>query len=338
MNILMYTNDMANYVTPPFDLTDEMLELAASIMENLGKLSRVSDLNKLPQLRKVNRIKSIQSSLAIENNTLSYDQVRDIIDDKQVVGPKEDIIAVKNAIEAYKEVENIDPYKIESLLKLHGIMMKDLVNEPGHIRTEGVGVYDENGNLVHMAPSYKLVKGLLTNLFDWMKDSKLNMLIKSSIFHYEFEFIHPFVDGNGRMGRLYQTAFLASYRPIFLWIPIESIIKDHQQEYYNSIILSNKEGKSTKFILFMLKVIDEAISNLISDTTNHINHINDRVSLLLNVIETYPQSAEELMKKLNLKSRLGFRNNYLTPALDLGLIKMTNPNKPTSKNQKYYKV
>ena len=323
---------------PPYEITDEMLELVSNIMENLGKLSNVNKLEKLPRLRRVNRIKSIHSSLAIENNTLSIEQVTDVINGKQVFGPKEDIIAVHNANLAYKELENINPYSIDDLLKIHGIMMNGLVSEAGKIRTGQVGVYNKDGKVVHLAPSAKLVSGQLEQLFDWIKNSSANMLIKSSVFHYEFEFIHPFRDGNGRMGRLWQTSLLASWKPIFAWIPIESIIKDSQEEYYNAITLSTSQAKSNIFIVFMLNVINKAIKNIIIDTRNHYNHINNQITKLIKVIEIYPQSATELMQKLNLKSRIGFRKNYLQPAIEAGLIGMTEPNKPTSKNQKYFKV
>lgn len=323
---------------PPYEITDETLELVSNIMENLGKLSNVNKLEKLPRLRRVNRIKSIHSSLAIENNTLSIEQVTDVINGKQVFGPKEDIIAVHNANLAYKELENINPYSIDDLLKIHGIMMNGLVSETSKIRTGQVGVYNKDGKVVHLAPSAKLVSGQLEQLFDWLKNSSANMLIKSSVFHYEFEFIHPFRDGNGRMGRLWQTSLLASWKPIFAWIPIESIIKDNQEEYYNAITLSTSQAKSNIFIVFMLNVINKAIKNIIIDTRNHYNHINNQITKLMKVIEIYPQSATELMQKLNLKSRIGFRKNYLQPAIEAGLIGMTEPNKPTSKNQKYFKV
>ncbi len=323
---------------PPYEITDEMLELVSQIMENLGKLNGVNELEKLPRLRRVSRIKSIHSSLAIENNTLSIEQVTDVIDGKRVLGPEEDILAVKNANEAYKQLENINPYKIEDLLKVHKVMMNDLVFEAGQIRTSQVGVYNERGDVVHLAPPAEFVQEQLGQLFDWLKSSPANMLIKSSVFHYEFEFIHPFRDGNGRMGRLWQTALLASWKPIFAWIPIESIIKDNQEEYYKAITYSTSQGKSNIFILFMLDCLNKAINDLLDNTKNHYNHINNQIKALLEVIESYPQSATELMKKLNLKSRIGFRNNYINPAIDMGLIGMTEPNKPTSKNQKYFKI
>lgn len=329
---------MEDKYIPPYEITDEMLELVSEIMENLGKLSGVNELEKLPRLRRVSRIKSIHSSLAIENNTLSIEQVTDVINGKKVFAPQKDIEEVHNAFNAYEKLSEINPYSIDDLLKIHGIMMNGLVKEAGRLRSGQVGVYNQDGKVVHLAPSADFVPQQLGQLFDWVKNSNANMLIKSSVFHYEFEFIHPFNDGNGRTGRFWQTALLASWKPIFAWIPIESIIKDNQEDYYNAITLSTSQGKSNIFIEFMLDVINKAIKDIITDTRNHYNHINNQITELMKVIESYPQSATELMEKLNLKSRLGFRKNYLQPALDAGLIGMTEPDKPTSKNQRYFKI
>ncbi len=329
---------MEDKYIPPYEITDEMLELVSEIMENLGKLSGVNELEKLPRLRRVSRIKSIHSSLAIENNTLSIKQVTDVINGKRVLAPQKDIEEVHNAFNAYEKLSEINPYSIDDLLKIHGIMMNGLVKEAGRLRSGQVGVYNQDGKVVHLAPPADFVPQQLGQLFDWVKNSNVNMLIKSSVFHYEFEFIHPFNDGNGRTGRLWQTALLASWKSIFAWIPIESIIKDNQEDYYNAITLSTSQGKSNIFIEFMLDVINKAIKDIITDTRNHYNHINNQITELMKVIESYPQSATELMEKLNLKSRLGFRKNYLQPALDAGLIGMTEPDKPTSKNQKYFKI
>ena len=329
---------MEDKYIPPYEITDEMLELVSEIMENLGKLSGVNELEKLPRLRRVSRIKSIHSSLAIENNTLSIEQVTDVINGKRVLAPQKDIEEVHNAFNAYEKLSEINPYSIDDLLKIHGIMMNGLVKEAGRLRSGQVGVYNQDGKVVHLAPPADFVPQQLGQLFDWVKNSNANMLIKSSVFHYEFEFIHPFNDGNGRTGRLWQTALLASWKPIFAWIPIESIIKDNQEDYYNAITLSTSQGKSNIFIEFMLDVINKAIKDIVTDTRNHYNHINNQITELMKVIESYPQSATELMEKLNLKSRLGFRKNYLQPALDAGLIGMTEPDKPTSKNQKYFKM
>lgn len=328
---------MEKYI-PPYDITEEMLDLVSEIMESLGKLNNVNDLDKLPRLRRVSRIRSIHSSLAIENNTLSIEQVTDVIGGKRVLGPEEDIISVKNAFEAYKIIDKIKPYSIKDLLKVHGIMMNGLVVEAGKLRTSQVGVYNEKGEVVHVAPPHKIVPDLMEQLFSWAKESKTQMLVKSCVFHYEFEFIHPFRDGNGRTGRLWQTVMLASWKPIFQWIPIESIIKDNQEKYYNAIKQSTSEGKSNAFIVFMLEVINKAIKDIVNDTKNHYNHINNQITALLSVMESYPMTAQELLLKLGLKSRDGFRKNYLTPSIKAGLVGMTIPDKPTSKNQRYFKI
>ena len=329
---------MENKYVPPYEITDEMLRLISDIMENLGRLSGVNELEKLPRLRRVNRIKSIHSSLAIENNTLSFEQVTAVINGKPVLAPQKDVLEVQNAFRAYEKLGEINPYSIDDILKIHGVMTDGLVKESEQLRSGQVGVYNQDGKVVHLAPPAEFVPGQIAQLFDWVQTSKTNMLIKSSVFHYEFEFIHPFNDGNGRTGRFWQTALLASWKPIFAWIPIESIIKNNQEAYYNAIALSTSQGKSNIFVEFMLDVINNAIKELVDDTKNHSNHLNNRIAELLKVIEPYPQSATELMEKLNLKSRAGFRNNYLQPALDAGLIGMTEPDKPTSKNQKYFKT
>lgn len=327
---------MEKYV-PPYDITEEMLELVSEISEELGKLSNINDLERLPRLRRVNRIKSIQSSLAIENNTLSLEQVTDVIDGKRVLGPQDDILAVKNAFSVYKMIPEFNPYSLDDLKKAHGIMMHGMIERAGELRTSSVGVINEQGKVIHVAPPHGMVNELMAQLFDWLKASKTQMLIRSSIFHYEFEFIHPFADGNGRTGRLWQTALLASWKPVFEWIPIESIIKDNQEEYYRAIGLSTSEGKSNRFILFMLGVIKKAVAELARDTQNHQSHISNQIKALMSVIETYPMSALELMEKLGLKSRVTFRKNYIQPALEAGLIAMTDPNNPTNRNQRYFR-
>lgn len=328
---------MDKYI-PPFTITNKMFELTAQIMENLGRLSSVNEMERLPRLRKVSRVKSIHSSLAIENNTLSYEQVTDIIDGKRVLGAQEDIVAVQNAIEAYKQLDTIDPYQLTDLYRVHGIMMQGLVKRAGCIRTGSVGVIDSHGNVIHAAPPAHMARELIGQLFDWVANADVQMLIKSSVFHYEFEFIHPFADGNGRMGRLWQTALLASWKPIFKYIPIESVIKDNQSAYYKAFEISTSQGNSNAFILFMLDAINKAIQDIVDDSREHCNHINLQINKLMQVMQTYPQSAQQLMDKLNLKSRTSFRKNYLIPALEAGLIGMLIPDKPTSKNQMYFKI
>lgn len=246
-------------------------------------------------------------------------------------------MAVKNAFAAYKKLENIDAFSLTDLKKVHGIMMDGLVSESGMLRTGDVGVFDSNGNVIHVAPPASMAKEQITQLFDWVKKSDVQMLIKSSVFHYEFEFIHPFRDGNGRVGRYWQTALLSSWRPLFKYIPIESVIKDNQEDYYKVIKISTSQGMSNVFIEFMLDVILKAITDIVNDTTEHYNHLSVQINKLMQVLETYPQSAQELMDKLGLKSREGFRKNYLNPAIEAGLVGMTISDKPTSKSQRYFK-
>ncbi len=322
---------------PPFELSDKMFELTSLIMEQLGLLKSMNELDKLPQLRRVSRIKSIESSLSIENNSLSFNAVSDVIEGKKVIGKKDEILEVKNAFKAYKLMPKLNPYKLSDLTKAHGVMMDGLIPSPGKLRTSGEGVINEKGEIIHLAPPPELVKKELEDLLKWLETSNTNILIKSCVFHYEFEFIHPFSDGNGRIGRLWQTLLLSKWKPIFEWIPIESIIKKHQAEYYKAITLSNKKVSATPFIEFMLLCIYESIKEISDDSKKHYTHVSTNINKLMEIIESYPLSSKELMDRLSLKSRNSFRDTYIKPALELGLIKMTLPDKPTSKNQKYYK-
>ncbi|MCL2061578.1 MAG: Fic family protein [Firmicutes bacterium] len=322
---------------PPFILNDEMLEAVTEIVEMLGRISNIGNLDKLPSLRRAGRIKSIHSSLAIEKNTLTIEQVTDIINGKRVLGPPNEIQEVKNAYDAYKEIETLDPISVKDLLKIHGIMMRSLVDNSGAFRTGQVGVFDSDGKVIHMAPPALNVPSLIGGLFEWLKSSKAHPLIKSSVFHYEFEFIHPFPDGNGRMGRLWQTIILSAWKPVFAWIPIESMVKERQQEYYNAIAASTSLGSSNPFIMFMLKAIADAVEGIVNDTRAHLSHISERVRKLLGVMQDYPMSANEIMDLLRMKSKPSFRANYLQPAIEAGLIGLTDPDTPTNRNQRYFK-
>ena len=330
---------MDKYI-PPFEITNKMLGLIASIMKKIGKLDNYKDLSKLPILRRNNRIHSIHSSLAIEDNSLSFKEVKDIIDGKTVIGNQKEIQEVKNAYQAYEMMKKINPYSIKDLKKIHGIMTFLTIQESGKFRKGNEGVFDGD-KCIHMCPKPEMVSSLMEQLFNWIKENKntIHPLILSSVFHYEFVFIHPFSDGNGRTVRLWQNILLSNWEDIFEYVPIESQIKEYQDEYYETINNCNLKGDSTEFIEFMLKMIDEILENLIESTSNEANHISTYVKKLLDVMEGQPSmSTKELMDKLGLKSRLSFRKNYLDPALSNGLIKMTNPEKPTSKNQSYYKV
>ena len=331
---------MNNYV-PPFEITNDMLDRVSSIMKSIGKLDNYKDLSKMPILRRNNRIKSIHSSLAIEANSLSLNQVKDVIDGKTVIGPQDEIQEVKNAYEAYKMIREVDPYSIKELKKVHGVMTYLVTQESGEFRKGNEGVFDEDGNCIHVCPPPEQVDELMTELFDWMKSNKdkVNPLIMSSVFHYEFVFIHPFADGNGRTSRLWQNVILSNWEGIFEYVPIESQIKKYQEEYYKAINNCNSKGDSTEFIEFMLKMIDETLLDLLDTTSIQSSHVSSYVNKLLEVMEPgVAMSSSELMEKLGMKSRISFRDNYLTPALENGLIKMTNPDKPTSKNQMYYRL
>lgn len=325
---------------PPFEISNKMLDLVGTIMEKIGQLNNYSDLNKMPILRRNNRIKSIHSSLAIEANSLTFNQVKDVINGKLVIGEQKEIQEVKNAYKAYEMIKELNPYKIKDLLNIHKTLTYLTVEESGVFRKGSEGVFDENNNCIFVAPKPEFVERLMNDLFSWMKDNKDNIhpLILSSIFHYEFVFIHPFSDGNGRTARLWQNIILSNWKEIFEYVPIESQIKKYQREYYKSIDICNKNGNSNVFIEFMLTMIDEVLEDLISSTQKEITHINAYVNKLLNVMDyNIPMSSNEIMEKLGLKSKESFRENYLNPALENGIIKMTLPDKPTSKNQMYYK-
>lgn len=331
---------MDNYI-PPFDITNIMLDIISSIMKKIGKLDNYKNLNKMPILRRNNRIRSIHSSLAIEANSLSFDQVKDIIDGKKVIGPQDEIQEVKNAYEAYKLIKEVNQYSIKDLKKVHGVMTYLTVDESGEFRKGNEGVFDENGNCIHVCPPPEQVDELMKQLFKWMEENNgvIHPLILSSVFHYEFVFIHPFKDGNGRTARLWQNVILSNWEEIFEYVPIESQIKKYQEEYYLAIANCDHNGNSTEFIEFMLKMIDETLEDLMESTSVQASHVSSYVNKLLDVMESgVAMTTSELMEKLNMKSRISFRDNYLNPALENGLIKMTNPDKPTSKNQMYYKV
>lgn len=382
----------------PYTITNKIVDLIAGISELIGHITVTSGLNNNPKLRRANRIKTIQASLAIENNTLTVEQITALLNGKCILGTPAEIKEVKNAYEVYEQLLTFNPYSVSDLLKAHGILMADLVKNAGHFRTGGVGVF-KGRQVVHMAPPAEFVPEHIGNLINWYQKSTAHPLIKSAVFHYEFEFIHPFADGNGRMGRLWHTLLLAEWKEILAWIPVETLVKERQEEYYDALGKADKEADSTVFVEFMLtalrdalkeipptdqdgdpesdqesdqdsvldseqvcdqvkdkesdqdnrkfielgekerKIIEKAskeavaiLRNLFSETTT------DKVNKLLYVLSDETLSASELMARLHLKHRPTFRKNYLKPALAKGLIEMTVPDKPNSKNQKYRKT
>ncbi len=323
---------------PPFTITNAMMNKTITIAEKLGRITSYASLRRMPTLRKNNRIKSIHSSLVIEANSLSLDQVRDVIDGKQVIGPFIEIQEVKNAFKAYNMIEEYDAFSELDLLKAHRILMDNIIGDAGKYRNHGEAVYDGD-RVIFMAPPERLVPSLMSNLFDWLNNEKdTHILIKSCVFHYEFVFIHPFSDGNGRTARLWQNVLLIKWNPIFENIPIESQIQKYQNEYYETISRCHQNGNSNEFIEFMLKMMDEVIDSVIDSLKKESINISEQVTRLLEVMDKdIPVSASELMKRLKIKSRDTLRNSYLKPAIENGLVRMLLPDSPNSKNQKYVK-
>ena len=322
---------------PPYTISETMLELVSSISEKIGRVIGRGELESRPHLRRNNRIRSIHSSLKIEANSLSLTEVRDVINGRNVLGDPTEIWEVKNAYRAYDEIRNADPYSLEDLKRLHGIMTEGIVAESGVFRRGAEGVFS-GGKCIFIAPPPELVPSLMQDLFDWMKRSRetVHPLILSAVFHYEFVFIHPFADGNGRMARLWHTVLLSNWREVFEYISLESQIESFQEEYYEAIAKCHVNGNSDVFIEFMLRQIDRTLENLLADSEKDGAGMNLYLPHLLAVMQyDIPYTAADLMEKLGLKSKETFRKNYMHPAIEQGFVIMTIPDKPTSRNQQY---
>lgn len=292
---------------PPFEMNERIATLAAEIAELSGEISVYEGLTANPVLRRENRIKTIRSSLAIEQNTLSIKQVTDVIDGKRVLAPPADIKEVQNAYEIYEKLNKMDPYSMEDLLSAHRVMTKDLIKESGMFRSGNAGIYDGE-KLIHAGTPSNYIPEVMKNLFKWLKESNLHPLIKSCLFHYEFEFIHPFSDGNGRTGRLWYTLILSKWKPFFAWVPIESLIHDHQQAYYDALGTSNETGSANDFVLFMLNIIKTALKDVIIRTRNVGDDVGDDVGdtgeQILNLLNNDPRmSALKVAENLGLSGR-----------------------------------
>lgn len=326
---------------PPYTITSKIIHLVAQISESIGRLTALIQIENSLMLRKANRIQTIQGSLAIEGNTLSTEQITAILNGKPVIAPPKEVQEVRNALKAYEEIHNWRPEYEHHLLQAHQTLMTGLIDEVGQYRHGGVGVMSGD-QVVHMAPPATQVHRLMGDLLHWLAEGNEHPLIKSSVFHYEFEFIHPFADGNGRMGRLWQTLILSNWNPIFLNIPVESLIYQNQKAYYEALQLSTDHSDSAPFIEFTLQMILDAIvasSNINHDTAQASDHVtvqaSDQVKRLIEKMEQREYSLNELMSLLDLSHRATFQKNYLNPALDGGLIERTLPDKPKSPNQKY---
>ncbi len=318
---------------PPFTITPSIIDLVAEIAEKVGSMGLGDTEQSTPMLRRENRIKSIHASLAIENNTLSLEQVTAVLNGKHVLGPAKEIQEVKNAFNAYEKLDEWKSFKLNHLLNAHALMMDKLVDHPGVLRTGGVGIA-KGETIVHMAPPASMVKGLINDLLLWLKATDVHPLIASCVFHYEFEFIHPFADGNGRIGRLWQTLILSEWKAPLAYLPVEDLIRRNQQEYYDVLALCDKTADSSKFIVFILNLLLQVL-NQTHSTDQVSDQVSDQVKSLLALLKNSPKSATECMSQLGLNHRPTFRKNYLNPALEIGLIERTIPDKPNSRLQKY---
>lgn len=324
-------------------MTDKMTSLIAEISEQVGRITVLQEGTISPHLRRENRIRTIHSSLAIEHNSLSLEQVTAILDGKRVLGNPNEIKEVQNAYEAYELMLRLNPASVDDLLKAHKLMMNGLVSENGRFRSGGVGVFDGEV-LIHMAPPVEFVPEHIQNLFAWYQKSELHPLIKSAIFHYEFEFIHPFADGNGRMGRMWHSLLLGKWKEMFFWLPIEELIQSRQKEYYDALGAADKQADSAGFVELMLEIIRDSLTEITvvgrsTDQDSDQVTVQDKmpVERILSALSDETLSATELMERLGLSHRPTFRKNYLNPALEQKLIERTIPDKPNSKNQKYRK-
>jgi len=280
---------------PPFQITNTILDSVIEIAELVGKLTSTNQLSANPTLRRTNRIRTIHGSLAIEQNTLSLEQVTAVLNGKRVLAPPKDIAEVKNAYEIYERLDELDPYSVDDLLTAHGIMTRGLVEESGCFRSRPVGVVDQQGNILHFGTLPDYVPGLVADLLEWTKTTDVHMLIRSCVFHYELELIHPFADGNGRVGRLWHTLLLSKWNPAFAWLPVESMIHANQQEYYNAINASNNAGESTIFIEFMLSIIKASLIDAIKTSDEMSDGKMDKATLRWLQIANFLQSHEFIM-------------------------------------------
>ena len=348
---------------PPFNFTNHIVNLVAKICEQLAILSCLHQDELTLQQKRLYKAKSIHSSLAIEQNTLSLEQVTAIINGKRVFGHPVEILEVKNASVAYEQLLSYDPLSIDDMLKAHKLMMNELVTGFGHFRTTGVGVF-AGTELIHMAPPAQKVPELISNLIDWYKGSDLHPLVKSAIFHYEFEYIHPFADGNGRIGRMWHSLLLGKWKKIFYYLPVEELIQKRQSEYYKALSNATAMTDNACFVEYILEVIKETLVSFTESadtdqvTDQVTDHVTDQVTAkysasntklntfdklspvakLIYVLGNDTLSLKELMERLHLSHKPTFRQNYLTPALEQHLIEMTIPDKPKSRLQKYRKA
>ena len=325
---------------PPFQITPVILTLVADISEQLGRWSAVlghADAALLPELRRGNRLRTIQASLAIEHNSLSLEQVTAVLAGKRVLGLPREIQEVRNAFAAYEQLPNWQPYNDKHVLAAQGQLMLGLVDDAGQWRHAGVGIYRDQ-QLMHMAPPPSQVARLMGDLLAWLKTMPVHPLVASCVFHYEFEFIHPFSDGNGRMGRLWQTLILSQWKPELAYLPVETVIRNQQTEYYAALSAADKASDATGFVEYMLKALLSAMQEVVEAPSRH--QVGTKSELTVEqsyVLASFKgeMTLMALMKEVNRSDRSKFRSQVLNPLMDAGLVEPTIPDKPTSSKQKY---
>ena len=325
---------------PPFQITPVILTLVADISEQLGRWSAVldhADKALLPELRRGNRLRTIQASLAIEHNSLSLEQVTAVLEGKRVLGLPREIQEVRNAFATYEQLPNWQPYKLKHVLTAHGQLMLGLVDDAGQWRHAGVGIYRDK-QLMHMAPPASQVPRLMSDLLAWLETMPVHPLVASCVFHYEFEFIHPFSDGNGRMGRLWQTLILSQWKAELAYLPVETVIRHQQAQYYAALSAADKASDATGFVEYMLKALLSAMQEVVEAPSQHqVGTKSELNAEQLQVLSKFDgdMSITALMSVLKRTDRSKFRSQILNPLMTAGLVEQTIPDKPTSSKQKY---
>lgn len=315
--------------TPVYTITGQIVSQVAMICEAAGRLSLTG--GQALRLRRANRIRTVHGSVAIEGNTLTEEQITAILDGKRVVAPPREVLEVKNALKAYERLADWDPYQPKDLLAAHGVMMSGLLRDAGKYRRKSAGIMGKEG-VIHVAPPADRLHYLMQRLFQWLKTTELHPLVAGAVFHYEFEVIHPFLDGNGRIGRLWQTLILSRWNSLFADIAVENMIHANQSGYYAAINRSNAKNDGAPFITFMLDVIFESLSTNLTPTVAPT--VTPTVAKVLAVCNG-EMSRAAMQRKLRLKDKVHFIRNYIKPALAQRLIEMTVPDKPNSRLQKY---